>query len=268
MVYFPVSIMPKNLKRETVNEVDNSPNLFNARDFNIHHREIIAIEKFLVGDGIGTDNLGLLDLISQEIQLLKDISNNGLLSQFSGNIKSGETISFADRGDFHTALNVSFLADNATEIEVDSIDGFPESGYLTKFNSTKKIVDDTSYDFGISITDQEIISYTGVSAAEGINPAKFTGCTRGLEGTTAQDAETGASLIVGGKASLMLGIRSFKATTGTIPNQLYITHDAALKVTAAANDEDATAIDSLLEISYAMSIVGSFSDIRISQTLG
>jgi len=275
MAYFPVNIMPKSLKRETVNEVDNSPNIFNARDYNIHHREILALEKFLVGNGIGSGDQGLLDVLTRELQIFRDLSNNGLISQFCGQMKSGETINLSGRGQFFQTHIVSLTTAGATEIEVDSVAGFPSSGYITKFNSMNKTVsgspEKVGYNFGSSITSQEIISYTGIVPEDGSNPAKFTGCIRALEGTTDQEAAADdAAVIFGGKASLMLGLRSLKANAGKIPNQVFVSHDSKLFVTAAAYEDKPTLtpIDSLLEISYALSIVGTFEDIRISQFLG
>lgn len=263
MAYFPETRMPKLLRRETSAEVDNSPSIYNARDYNIHHRELLAIEKFLVGSGLGDEDDGVVNILIRELEVLREYANNGLMAQYVGSVIPGETIVLPTNIPHTTNAEVLGAAD--TTIAISSADGFPEAGYVTKFNTLS--FTSPTFTFGKTMTSQEIISYTGITPAVGVTPAMLTGCTRALEGTTAQAAAAEDSVIMAGRASLMLGLKTLSGGVQT-PNEAYAFHDALLEVTAAVLNTSATQIDQFFEVSYALSIVGSFDDVRVSQFLG
>jgi hypothetical protein len=226
MAFFPVVPMPKELKRETSKEVDNNPSIYNARDYNIHHREIIAIEKMLIGDGSTTNN-ALLNLIRDSIQVFFDITNNGRLGSFSGIVASGSKISIPDFIPQTTTSGALAVSD--TTITVVSTTGFPENGFLTKFNSIGTSLTGSPpepvFTFGNNITSQEIISYTGKT------DTTFTGCTREEQDTIAQEVVVdGVATIIAGRSSLFLSGSSW-ASNGH-PYHVIVEHDAELEVTA------------------------------------
>jgi hypothetical protein len=267
MASFPNSIVPKVLKRGTNLEVDNNPSMYNALDFNRHLRELVAIEKFLIGDPTsGATQTGILDALTQIISILKSLTNNGLLGQYTGTVKPGDTITLPTN--IITTSTSGAIAAAATTIPVVSITDLPDSGFITKFNK----VDATTvgspqmknYSFGNSITHQEIISYTGKADS----PARLLGCTRGLESTIAQEvlgSET--ALIVSGKASLFLYQKTWQAASDDIPFQFYIEHDAELKVLSElyAEADTLSAISTLIEIGWAMNVVSYYSDVHINE---
>ena len=182
MAFFPDSPMPKNLKRETAKEVDNSASIYNARDYNIHHREILAMQRLLIGNGFAETDNGMLGAIIAALEALKNMTNGGLLSKYCGTIQSSEYVPIPAQV-LNTKTGDTLLA-TATTIPVLSTSGFPRSGFLTKFNNTNVVAagDFKSYAFGKSIMNYEIIRYAGKT------DTSFTGCTREIDGF-AQDLE-------------------------------------------------------------------------------
>lgn len=260
MAYFPAQIMPKKLVRETSNEVDGSPNIFNATDHNKHEREIISIEKFLVGAGAGT-NTGLYGLISQCYNQFRDICNNGLIAQYNGSIlTTGTNKTIPTPANILNTTTVGALATGATTITVVSTAGFPASGFITKFND---LTPTTPYIFGFGqLSDQEIIQYTGLTATT------FTGCTRAVEGD-AQAITSGSAVIFGGKASLSLSHKSWAGPSVSSPvpaasnvNRFITYHDASLSVFSALISNTVVDVSLAVEVQYSLNVVGSFNRIQ------
>jgi hypothetical protein len=258
MAFFPVRPMPKELKRETSKEVDNNPSIFNARDFNVHHREIIAIEKMLIGDGSTTNN-ALINLIRDSIQSFYDITNNGKLGSFSGIVASGTKISVPAFIPQTTTSGVLAVGD--TTITVVSTADFPDNGFLTKFNSIKTTLSGDPptpiFTFGENITSQEIIAYTGKT------DTTFTGCTRQQQGTIAQSvASDVVATIIAGRASLFLSGSAW-ASNGN-PYHVFVEHDAELEVTAIII-ADATALTGFEQAEENFSVTAAGLAIDLTQ---
>lgn len=266
MPFFPASVIPKTLKRETLSEVDNSPSIINARDFNIYIRELVAIEKYLVGAGATAADGGLLAALSQIINDFRQISNNGLLAQYSGVVKSGDSISVPAA--LLNTVTTGTSGSGDAVLNVVSTSGFPSSGVLTKFNDMtptllvqldSQAVPLTSASFNfLKQTNQEIVSYTGKTATS------FTGCSRAVEGN-AQAVPAGKSAVVlGGKCSLTLAHKTWsQKSTGVDHIFAVSSHDAALKVTAGTFNVSGTPIaavetDAVFFTQYSLNAVGSF----------
>lgn len=279
MASFPSLITPKSIKRETQNEVDNSPAIYNARDYNIHLRELIAIEKTLVGKGmsVGTDS-SLLGVLIKAINAYDSMANDGLISISSGTVQAGNPVllpsgtliayTSGQVGPTDTTINVGLSGVQQTDFTA----GFPTSGVLTKFNST--------YDFftsggGGGITSQEIIVYTGIS------PTSFLNCTRGVVGTTSQIVSSNESaLIVGGRASIMLGLNSWLDNTNPLgplvsSGILTIAHDAILNTYAFLGNPAqqaplpaGTSYAIGVSLNYSLAITKTFENIDSSDILG
>jgi hypothetical protein len=227
MAFFPLSIMPKRLQRETAREVDDSPSIYNARDYNIHHRELLAIERFLIGDDIEEENGGLLRTVSDVLEAITKISNEGLIARHSGIIQDSEQVIVPESVVSTLTNGVVGAAD--VSITVVSTDGFPSSGVITKFNNVlpneqTNEFDTQKYEFGPNITNQEFIEYSGKTTN------MFTGCTRGIDGTTAQAVlATAQAVIMAGRASLFLS-NTFWTSKGARPVQLITKQEADLTV--------------------------------------
>lgn len=260
MAFFPGSPMPKNLKRETANEVDDSPSIYNARDYNIHHREIRAIQRLLVGDGVGEPDNGMLGAIIEALNALKAMTNGGLLSQYCGVVLPSEFVPIPNQI-LNTKTGDTLLASDTT-IPVVSTEGFPRSGFLTKFNNTNAVtaLGAKNYTFGKSIMNYEIIRYAGKTESS------FVGCTRAVDGE-AQTLVDPYAVILGGKASIVFSHDLWKIDATKHPIQLYIEHDARLKLGGAVLDSNLAEINSILQISYALSVAGSFENINFSQNV-
>jgi hypothetical protein len=151
--------MPKRLKPETPREVDGSPRIRNARDHNSHHREIIAIEKFLVG----RKGSGFSATLAAAISELKAITNDGLVRNHVGVVPTGEAIPMPE-GIPSTTITGP-LPTSATTMEVESTEGFPASGLVTKFNS----VDAQSFGpAGAEVQDQLETGFSPTAAGSAI----------------------------------------------------------------------------------------------------
>lgn len=164
MSYFPSSIIPLSLKPETSAEVDGAPNIFNAHDYNLHRRELVAIEKALLGKqslvasgvsgfscsnlagasacpngggtgGNGTNGMttGAAQALQQVQALIDQISNGGLMGQFCGAVRVGGAVPLPPSL-VATVCQAPLLA-SATSIPVESTAGFPSTGFITKFNN-------------------------------------------------------------------------------------------------------------------------------------
>jgi hypothetical protein len=261
MAYFPHGIIPKNLMQETAREVDNSPTIYNAKDYNDHLRELIAIEKFLVGDGDTSENRGLSDLVKSLTSAFSELINGGGITQISGVVSVGNTIPFPSGTANTRTVNNLGIEDQI--IYVNSVDGFPTSGYITKFNSIKASITQggTFNEFGfISICNQELISYTGVQSS----PAAFTGCTRGLDGTKQSVSSDSPAAVVAGRASLFLAPKAWTALTD-VPAQFYVDHDALLLVGGGVfagglgAKTAGTAIHQHVDALYTLTVCGAFN---------
>lgn len=255
MAFFPNELPPKRLKRETLSEVDDSPSIYNARDYNIHLREVLALFRYLVGRGISIDTDGsVLDLVSKAIEIFRKLTDDGLITTHSGIIASGATIQ-APPG-MPKAFTSGALGTGDTTITVLSTDDFPTNGLLTKFNA---IVPGS---IGIGTTNQEVIRYTGKTSTT------FTGCTRSVEGTAQAVASDKTALILPGRASLFLGTNGWQnnVTTGVLG--IYLSHDAALKVTASIESGTNPAAQKFINAEYALTIAGTFENIDLSTVLG
>lgn len=285
MASFPSTIVPKNLKRETQNEVPGSPAIYNAGDYNVHLRELIAIEKMLVGKGmsVGTDS-SLLSVLINAVNAYNSLSNGGLFSQVSGTLQAGTAIPMpphtltattAPGGPYGPSLS---LPANATTIYVDFTDGFPQSGTLTKFNSVHDYAAFSENILGglgggvipqtyvmipqTWITSQEVITY------DGITPTSFKNCVRGVEGDTQDVTYGNTALIVGGRASIMLGLDSWinPQPLGIPPlsGVLQVDHDAMLNTYAYGGTEYTAGVI----LNYSMIISKTFGNIDPSDILG
>ena len=164
MTYFPGSVIPGGLlKPETYAEVDGSPAIYNARLWNAHHRELIAIEKSLLGKQVfgaasgvsgfscanfnGTNTCpnasgttgggGTTTNIAQAVQqvqaLIQQISNGGLFGSHCGTVAAGNSVPIPP--DLLVTVCQAPLLATATSIPVASTAGFPSKGFITKFNN-------------------------------------------------------------------------------------------------------------------------------------
>jgi len=262
MAFFPGRPMPKTLQRETSNEVDDSPSIYNARDYNIHHRELRAVQRLLVGEGLGQEDNGLLGALIEALNALRSLSNGGLLSEYSGIIKSGDAVPIPSHI-FNTRTGSTLQAID-TIIPVDSTSGFPKVGFLTKFNNTNISDITNKYTFGKSIMNYEIIRYSGKTETS------FIGCTREIEGY-AQDLVDPYAVVIGGKASLLLSSNLWQVDiTKNPPLEVNIEHDAGLNVSSkilSLELAELKPISLIIQIAYSLSVVGSFENINFSQNL-
>jgi hypothetical protein len=269
MASFPNTVVPKNLKPETQNEVPGSPVIYNAADYNFHLRELIAIEKMLVGKGMsaGADS-SLTSVLINAINAYNSLSNGGLLAKVSGTIQAGTPIPIPPKT--LVAHTVGSLPADATTISVDFTAGFPVSGTLTKFNSVheyaafgENILESYVMTPTNRITSQEVITYNGTT------PTAFLNCTRKVEGDAQDVPYWESATLIGGRASVMLGLNSW---TGSIPlavppqsGVLQVDHDAALNTYAYAGG---TQYAAGVLLNYSMIISKTFGNIDPSDILG
>lgn len=268
MAYFPRNVMPKAIRKETSSEVDGFPLMYNARDYNVHHREIIAIERFLIGDGDG----GIVSLVTDASKQLDSIMNGGLLVQLTGTIPSATRIELPDsvlHGTFTTGL-----APSGSSVIFDTT-GWPLRGVLTKLN--KNIAVETCLTDGDTsppcvginnvlfadyedqlphITNQEYIEYSIDSANT------LTLIARGLYGSTAQDIPVDEeAMLICGRASVMYSHNVWSADG--VVRQVYLEHDAnlkpTLKVAEVGTTTDLPGISGgIMEVSYIITVAGNF----------
>ena len=165
MSYFPYQIMPKMLMKETSKEVDDNPSIYNAKNWNTHHREIRAIEEFLLGnkdpDSIifsGKDQQGTTYLpssISSAVAniryLLEELFNGCWLTQYSGTVQYKNYIKIPDC--LIQTKTSGTVNDFDTTIAVESTKGFPQSGTITKINGTAVQQDPITINANSSFSD-------------------------------------------------------------------------------------------------------------------
>jgi hypothetical protein len=282
MSYFPNSIVPKRLKKETVNEVDGSPLVYNAADYNRQLREVRAIECSLIGSAYGT---GIVDLLTKAETLTTETLSGGQIVFLSGTVPTGSQI--AVPGNVTWAVIQGPLGAADTEITLDNVSYFPSRGYITKINSLSAseyctagtpvgpgdrcaVGDGTKYmaytDFlggaTTSITSQELISYDGIDLVNN----KLLNCVRGEDGTTAQDLVENA-IGIAGWASISIGLNAYVRSLVT-PSQFYLTHDEMLTVGGGLLEEGSEsrvkeAISKELEVAYSWAIVGNFMPLTV-----
>lgn len=264
MTYFPNSILPKRLIRESAAEVDNCPQIVNAKDYNRLMREIIAIEKYLVGEGSGT-NSGLIGLPDQITDTMKNIANNGLFCQMSGVVSSGSRISIPVS--IVSTTTTGNNASAATTINVTSTSNFPTSGTITKFNAISSSTATFSNAAGTTeeyknysfneFRFQEQITYTGKTNTS------FTGCSRVV--VDAQ-TETAPSVVIAGKASIALYPIGWDIEQNEYPSHFYLESTAMLVPTGKVYKTNATLhqVDKSFAVGYILTIVGATTTIRMT----
>lgn len=285
MAFFPSRVLPKSLRKETSNEVDNSPLIYNARDYNIHHREIRSIEESLLGASSGG---GIINLVSTVNDLMSDILNGGLLAQYCGTIQAGGQISIPSK--VTNTKTVGAVGSSDSTINVSSTEGFPDSGVLTKFNglgvqewctnniapsggacsvgAIKFLEYDKFHGGATQRTFQETITYTSKT------DTAFLNCTRGVNSTTAEAVSSAEqSVIILGNAALWLAPNVWVRDTTKFQNQFYITYTPDLTVNAHLLEQGSRTvvkpnIDILTEINWGLSVVSYFSLPNIDQAFG
>jgi hypothetical protein len=309
-MFFPKSVMPKRLKRED-GDVDGNPAIFNARDYNIHHREIKAIQEMLIGraeaagtvagsvqDGssdVDSVDAGLaasgaansiLGLISQANDIMGRLSNGGLLFQHGGTVLPGTKLSLPSV----TQAEISGpLATGDATITVASTVGFTSKGYLTKINTMKveERCDDGNlpgaggrcavgsrkyYEYsnylsatGPHMTNQEVVKYTGKTATT------FTGCTRGMFGTTKQAVASGEKVLaLSGRAALVIYPFFWGLNSDRQFRQTYVTWDGLLNVDGgilAPGSRQAInpSTKDLTVLAWSLTLIGQFADVSVAQ---
>lgn len=317
MAFFPNQIMPKRLKRETDKEVDNSPLVYNARDYNIHHREIREIQRLLIGSagggaaaggstgsggattGSGSEpgqeasaggqdsgGMALSDALVRFTEIIHLVATQGFMGLYSGTVQSGGAIELPQVV-ISTQTSGSVPA-GATTIPVVSTAGFPNSGVITKFNrlDTSEVCSDGSAPGGGSrcaLGSQKVVGYTGLvtSGSHATNQERisytgktgtsFTGCTRSVNGSTAQPAsDAEPALVVSGRAAISFGHNFWGRGTPGTPNQFYLAHDALLRTTAVlkargSRTRQGRDLQDHIEISWLLSYVGYFASVDMDQ---
>ena len=283
MAYFPSTVVPKRLKKETYTEVDGNPLVYNARDYNRHLREIRAIECSLLGSQEGT---GIVDIVDRAETLTAEFKRGGMLVFLSGTVPSDSQVQVPERVNWVTIRGPLGAADNT--IEVDDVTYLPSSGYITKMNAldasqyctlgspvgpgdrcaagtgVKYMAYDQFLGGSKTMTSQELISYEGVNAQNNT----LLNCTRGVDGSTAQDLDNGTNAVgIVGWACLSLSHNAF-ARQWVKPYQFYLSHDAMLNVTAAVLEAGSIArvkdpISDIMEVAYSWAIIGNFSPLDI-----
>jgi len=281
MSYFPNAIVPKRLKKETFNEVDGSPLIYNASDYNKHLREIRAIECSLIGSAYGT---GIVDLLSRAESLTSEILRGGQMVFLSGTVPSGSQIAVPDKVTWSIIKGPLAIGD--TEITLDDVSYFPSSGYITKINSLGasefctagvpvgvgdacaagdgvKYMAYTDFVGGaLAITSQELIFYDGID----VENKKLLNCLRGQDGTTVQDL-AGNAIGIAGWASVTVGMNAYVRNLIT-PSQIYVTHDEMLTTSGYMLEEGSASrvkdpITVEFEVAYSWAILGNFTPLTI-----
>lgn len=273
--------MPKRLKRETFTEVDNSPLVYNAADYNRHLREIRAIECSLIGSAQGT---GIIDLINRAETLTTQTLNGGQMVFLSGTVSSGGQVPVPNNVTWSVINGPLAAGDN--EIVLADATYFPSSGYATKINALPVseyctngaavgpgdqcgVGDGTKYmaytpflGGDTWITNQELITYDGIDLPNN----KLLNCVRARDNTVAQDLD-GNAVIIAGWASIMLGMNAYLKAL-LVPSEIYITWDEMLNVEGAVLEEGSETtvkdpISAAFEVSYSWAIVGNFVPLSV-----
>ena len=227
MSFFPNYVMPKRLVRESSSEVDGSPLIYNANDYNRHHREIRAIEQFLIGiagseasgfsgyfavsgfsgfsgfSGESLSSSGLFGVVQEVDDVVSKIINDGLLTSIAGYVGANGQIPIPV--DVTSAELYGPIGAADVTIPCDLAMLFPKRGYMTKFNAVMMTDHCTTNveSFSGSCSSGEIykdyepfVAFSGaishVTNQEFIwydarTDSSFGPCTRGADGTTSQD---------------------------------------------------------------------------------
>ena len=305
MAYFPNQIMPKMLMKETSKEVDDSPAIENAKDWNVQHREIRAIEKLLIGDNpsgglvlAGSDQQGttqlpkcLKDGVDYVRYLLEELFNGCWLSQYSGTVRYKNYIKFPDCV-IQTKTTGAILSGDTT-ITVESTDGFPRSGTITKINGlrteeycqsgaggspvgggdvcttgTKYITYSDFFTGTKHRTSQEIITYTDKTQTQ------FLNCTRSVNLSTAEDlASDEQAVILSGNASLCISHNFWAEKANTTPHacEAYVSVTPDLYVDGGVlrrgTNQVTNSVEEFVEVSYTLTLISDFQDISLSDQI-
>jgi len=314
MAYFPERVMPKDLARETSAEVDGSPLIYNATEYNRHHREIRAIERFLVGtagseasgfsgyfDGSGFSSFsgwsgeslatsGLVGVISEVENLLARIADDGLLTSVAGYVIEGGRIPIPAGVASAEITGPVGASDSSISCPLASL--FPKRGYMTKFNAVNTTDHCTTnvQSFSGSCSSGELYKdyEPFVDASLGGSPVghvtnqefiwydyrtedSFESCTRGADGTTAQDLASGeVAILVPGRASLMLssyawakgGDPAFSGFSGF--RQFMVGHGSNLLVEAGGFSGAIEQVNDYYSVGYCLTVTPNFDDVSVS----
>lgn len=237
--------MPEALKPETRNEVDGHPGILNAKDYNVHHREIRAIQQYLIGEnGSLSTPGGITALVNDMSDVLSGIESGDFVIMHSGVVRSGESIPIPPDYGYTTTTGEILAA--GTTITVDDASAFEFSGYITKINNFGKVVvcEDGAapgpgdicavgnkrydYDWSGSVppTSVEYIYYGGITETS------FVNCLRARLGTTAQDISPSnvpsTALILPGIVSFSLTWTKMTREDLTPISQWMVEHDSML----------------------------------------
>jgi hypothetical protein len=272
MASFPDSIIPNRLVPETQREVDGNPSIFNAKDYNVHRRELRAIEKRA---------MAMTNAIDSAKEKMGYVSSGNLFQYHSG----GTTIATGSVGSTPVPSSLVLtstgeaIETGAAIIVVDDTSAFPSSGYITKFNNnvgspgdplslilSASTLPPTAY----SGTNQEIIQYSSKTATT------FNGCTRGKFGTTIQRQPassesvsnplgTNRCLILGGRATFSI-YPSTLAKSGSTFYEYMLEHDAMLRFRIRLL-KDGTAVSDSCVLRYVLMAIGQFDDLDLGALL-
>lgn len=305
MAYFPKQIMPKMLVKETSKEVDDNPSIENAKDWNSQHREIRAIEKFLIGNdpsgGLmfagsnlqGTTQLpeSLSDGVNYIKYLIEELFNGCWFSQYTGTVRYKNFIELPSC--ITKTKTTGAISSSSSAITVETTAGFPRSGTITKINGlrtgeycqsgtsaspvgggavcsvgTKYI---TYTDFTATTkhrTNQEIITYTDK------NETQFLNCTRSVSGSTAETiTDDEKSVIICGNASISISHNFWAELASQSPNacEIYVSMTPDLYVDGSVlkrgTNQVVNHIEDFIEISYSLMLISDFQDVSISDQI-
>ena len=283
--------------KETSKEVDDNPSIYNAKNWNTHHREIRAIEEFLLSnkdpDSIifaGKDQQGTTYLpssISSAVAniryLLEELFNGCWLTQYSGTVQYKNYIKIPDC--LIQTKTSGTVNDFDTTIAVESTKGFPQSGTITKINGLRTgefcqygfesyavgsggvCSIGTKYigypDFTPSQqhrTSQEVITYT--SKTDNL----FLGCTRGVNGSTAETITNEQAVILSGNASLCVSQNFWAEKPNVSPHacEAYVSVTPDLYVDGGVlkrgTNQIINPIENFLEASYTLTVISDFEE--------
>ena len=268
MASFPDSVVPNRLMPETQREVDGSPTIFNAKDYNVHHRELRAIEKRA---------LSMTDAINSSKDRIGYISSGRMFQYHSGSqaASAGSVVNIPLPGDVPRVSTTDAIEIGALSISVPAggTDAFPAAGYLTKLNNNVgevgtalSLIQAPSY-MG---TNQEIIQYTSKTSTT------FDCCTRGMFGTTVQRQPASSEAVtnpLGTNGCILFGgrvtVSVYPATIASANAVFYeyvIEHDAMLRARIRLLKNGASVSDSSV-LRYAIMAIGQFDDIDLGALL-
>lgn len=269
--------MPKMLKKETSAEVDGSPLVYNARDYNILVREVLAIEEFLgTEEDAAQGRETFASLLRRALGQLESITDGGLVRRHSAAVKAGGILQVPKN--IPNTLTVGELLASGTAIAVESTDGFPESGYITKINAISTelncdgniVTDECSEPDPVFIQynllkhnfNYELISYSSKTATS------FEGCIREVEGTAVDVPYSASGVIISGRASLSLTHNFWGKENDKAPDLLYARHNADLMATGALySPSQAEKIDKFVQLAYCVTVSGGFDSLDTSSLL-